>query len=669
MATLTLPDPTDKAAWKLHFIAYYTTNCPSKVDVINEGFMNKWEGKYEKLWKGVSKKYGPPGQPIVPPPAKPKPRGGFRRRGGGPPGASRGRGAKGPKKSIADCHDEFVALIAQHTPSTHKELAPRPQISIVDAKQSSASSNGLETSTFTVCCRMRPVLPEEENLPGDGFRVTFPGKWCDGVTGSKDTENELHHETAMLLKPSIKFDGTPTLTETPFMLDYVFSEESEQEIYDTVGSPLVARALEGRTGVIFAYGQTGSGKTHTMNHLMDRVAVSLLMANKDTTDTTDTTAKKKTVQFSYLEILGNDLTDTLVPENVVKMGETEDGSVELRNLSKHTIDSSEALLSLIATAKAKRSVAATESNDASSRSHGIAMFTVGAESSGENSATVGKLYVIDLAGSESTKDVKKHDRARMNETKKINVSLNALKECIQARTLASTPGSAHNTHVPYRRSRLTLLLKDIFDVRCPRMTATVVLATTNPLAKDSGQTNTTLGYAAPLREAVGMFGMNRKKRGGSSKEGKESKSSTTTSIAIEVDVNDPVLWSNQQLLQYLTNELQLSEEDIGDVKSLTGLQLCAMPAPQVFAKMHGNELLANKVINAMWELIVAAKLVKRRKDGSILTDEAEAAEMAAKKAKDDARMDAQRAKAAAAIQAARQKADADDAAAAKKQEE
>ena len=40
----------------------------------------------------------------------------------------------------------------------------------------------------------------------------------------------------------------------------------------------------------------------------------------------------------------------------------------------------------------------------------------------------------------------------------------------------------------------------------------MVLATANPLAKDAGQTGTTFGYAAPLREAVGMFGLNRKRR-------------------------------------------------------------------------------------------------------------------------------------------------------------
>jgi kinesin family protein 2/24 len=119
--------------------------------------------------------------------------------------------------------------------------------------------------------------------------------------------------------------------------------------------------------------------------------------------------------------------------------------------------------------------------------------------------------VIDLAGSESANDMQKHDKARMKETKQINISLNALKECIQARTLASIPGNAATTHVPFRRSMLTLLLKDVFDINCTRLTSTVVLATVNPMAKDVGQSKTTLGYAAPLREAIGMFGMNRKK--------------------------------------------------------------------------------------------------------------------------------------------------------------
>ena len=86
----------------------------------------------------------------------------------------------------------------------------------------------------------------------------------------------------------------------------------------------------------------------------------------------------------------------------------------------------------------------------------------------------GKLYIIDLAGSERAKDSKDHSKERMAETKEINSSLSALKECIRARTQASMPG-AGGLHVPYRRSKLTLLMKDVFDIGCTRLCSTVVV--------------------------------------------------------------------------------------------------------------------------------------------------------------------------------------------------
>lgn len=49
-------------------------------------------------------------------------------------------------------------------------------------------------------------------------------------------------------------------------------------------------------------------------------------------------------------------------------------------------------------------------------------------------------------------------------TRAINQSLLALKECIRARTAASQPSTDVPVHVPYRRSKLTLLMKDVFEV-------------------------------------------------------------------------------------------------------------------------------------------------------------------------------------------------------------
>ena len=55
----------------------------------------------------------------------------------------------------------------------------------------------------------------------------------------------------------------------------------------------------------------------------------------------------------------------------------------------------------------------------------------------------------------------------MNETKQINASLMALKECIRNRAL-SAANLDKFYHVPYRQSKLTLLLKDAFEVESRR---------------------------------------------------------------------------------------------------------------------------------------------------------------------------------------------------------
>merc|ERR1719183_853433 len=252
-----------------------------------------------------------------------------------------------------------------------------------------------------------------------------------------------------------------------------------------------------------------------MNALMDRLGDELWSSDVS-----------GTVTFSYFELLGKDLSDCLTeeqPEKGVQLSEV-DGEVHVTGLSVHAVATAAELAALVGTAKARRSTAATEANETSSRSHGVGVISVK-----QGECKEGRLYIIDLAGSEGAKDVKGHSKERMEETKQINSSLLALKECIQARTFAATPGQGH-THVPYRRSKLTHLLKDVFDIGCPRLSATVVIATLSPLAANAAQTANTLKYACPFREAVGLFGMKAK-----------------SGISFEKNPLDPALWTAEEL--------------------------------------------------------------------------------------------------------------------------
>lgn len=103
---------------------------------------------------------------------------------------------------------------------------------------------------------------------------------------------------------------------------------------------------------------------------------------------------------------------------------------------------------------------------------------------------IGKLSLVDLAGSERGSDTKSHDKQRRTESSEINTSLLALKECIRA-----LGGSSK--HVPYRASKLTLILKDCFTSNLAR---TTMIATVSPGASAADHTINTLRYADRIKE-------------------------------------------------------------------------------------------------------------------------------------------------------------------------
>ncbi|KAH9302518.1 hypothetical protein KI387_014101, partial [Taxus chinensis] len=100
----------------------------------------------------------------------------------------------------------------------------------------------------------------------------------------------------------------------------------------------------------------------------------------------------------------------------------------------------------------RRKVGHTGLNDVSSRSHGVLMISVSSDDGNPDMPLVGKLNLIDLAGTEDNRR-SGNEGIRLTESVRINQSLFALSNVIHAL-------NANEIRVPYRDSKLTRILQD-----------------------------------------------------------------------------------------------------------------------------------------------------------------------------------------------------------------
>ncbi len=125
-------------------------------------------------------------------------------------------------------------------------------------------------------------------------------------------------------------------------------------------------------------------------------------------------------------------------------------------------------------------------NSNSSRSHAILQITL---RNGKTGKKHGKMSFIDLAGSERGADVKQSTKQTRQDGAEINKSLLALKECIRALDL-------ERKHLPFRGSKLTLVLKDSFMGKCQ----SVMIGNISPADDSTENTLNTLRYADRVKE-------------------------------------------------------------------------------------------------------------------------------------------------------------------------
>lgn len=322
-----------------------------------------------------------------------------------------------------------------------------------------------EDMKICICVRKRPISQKE-----------IKRKDYDSVTCS--------NPVVVVHDCKLKVDGiSKYLDNTPFEFDHTFSEfDNTDDIYLCAVQPLVDFVTQGGRATVFAYGQTGSGKTFTMQGVQKFVAEDLFAI----VDTIDSPIQ---VYVSYFEIYGGRCQDLLNNRQRLNVREDGAGEVVVSDMLEVVADSAATLQSIIDTGNRNRTTHATESNDESSRSHAICQIAL---KHGSTEQLLGRFSLIDLAGSERGADTKSHNRQRRMEGAEINKSLLALKECIRAL-------DSNSTHVPYRASKLTLVLKDSFTNRKSR---TVMIATVSPAASSADHTINTLRYADRIKERV-----------------------------------------------------------------------------------------------------------------------------------------------------------------------
>jgi len=274
-----------------------------------------------------------------------------------------------------------------------------------------------------------------------------------------------------------------------YEVDRIFEQNAtQQDVYKEV-SGLVTSCMDGYNVCIFAYGQTGSGKTYTMEGTANNPGI-----NKRALEDLFNTVEQRSCQWNYtvnvsiLEVYNETIRDLLNGSNEkLEIRMSLEGSREIPNLTTTQVTTMEEVMKIFEEGRKNRSVARTNMNEHSSRSHSVLIISVNGKSKTDARTLHGKLNLIDLAGSERvSKSGASGDR--LKEAQKINKSLLALGDVIQALR------HKHN-HVPFRNSKLTYLLQDSLS----KESKTVMMVQVSPDASSVSETNCSLSFAQRVR--------------------------------------------------------------------------------------------------------------------------------------------------------------------------
>ena len=317
-----------------------------------------------------------------------------------------------------------------------------------------------------VCIRKRPLTKKELSK------------------SERDIIDVKSTDEVYIREQKVKLDLTKYVEEHFFKFDLAFNESmTNLDVYRKAVLPIVNFALKGGKVSCFAYGQTGSGKTYTMIGDSKNEGLYLLAA-KDLFKFIGSNNEELHINVSYFEIYCGKLYDLLNNRKKLHAREDAKSNINIVGLKTVEVDDADKLFEIINYGNSVRVTSTTGKNMDSSRSHAILQIYIM-----QNKRQKGLLSFIDLAGNERGADTYNHDNQTRIDGAEISKSLLALKECIRAL-------DQDKKHVPFRGSKLTMVLKDSFIGNCK----TVMIGNISPAISNCEYTLNTLRYADRVKE-------------------------------------------------------------------------------------------------------------------------------------------------------------------------
>ncbi|XP_077400217.1 kinesin-like protein KIF1C isoform X2 [Vanacampus margaritifer] len=314
---------------------------------------------------------------------------------------------------------------------------------------------------------------------------------------------QMQGNTTCIVNPKQPKDAAKNFTFDHSYWSHTTADEptfaSQRQVYQDIGEEMLLHAFEGYNVCIFAYGQTGAGKSYTMMGKQETGQEGIIpQLCEDLFQRTGANADPDltySVEVSYMEIYCERVRDLLNPKSqgTLRVREHPILGPYVEDLSKLAVTGFPDIRDLMDAGNKARTVAATNMNETSSRSH--AVFTIVFSQRRRDLMTqldtekVSKISLVDLAGSERA-DSSGAKGTRLKEGANINKSLTTLGKVISALADMSSK-KKKSDFIPYRDSVLTWLLKENLGGN----SRTAMIAALSPADINYEETLSTLRYA------------------------------------------------------------------------------------------------------------------------------------------------------------------------------